>query len=220
MILRGAVFDLDGTLLDSMGVWSRMGSSFLKKLGYEPKEGIDDFFTSFSIEEAALYYIEEYHVPYSKEELVKGIDEVAERYYREVLTAKKGVGSFLEELEKRGVLMCVASATDTGPVEAALSRCGIRGFFKGVVTCATVGKSKKDPLIYREALKLLGTDKKETVVFEDAAFAVKTAKKDGFTVAAVYDGYERDKAAVKAFSDILIEDFSKPCEILKQIEKI
>ncbi len=218
MILKGAVFDLDGTLLDSMGVWSRMGSSFLRKLGYEPKEGIDDFFTSFSIEEAALYYIDEYKVPYSKEELVRGIDEEAERYYREVLTAKKGVESFLKELQKRGVVMCVASATDNGPVEAALSRCGIRGFFKGIITCAEVGRSKKDPLIYREALKLLGTKKNETLVFEDAAFAMETAKKDGFKVAAVYDPYEKRSSSVKEFSDLLIEDFSRHGEIFEQIK--
>ena len=206
-MIKGAIFDLDGTLLDSMSIWDTVGEDYLRSLGIEPREDLSETFKTFTLEESAEYYRTHYGVALSVEEIVDGVNAMIEDFYRNTVPLKKGVSEFLEGLSKGGVRMCVATVTDKYLAEAALSRLQVRQYFGEIFTTADIGCGKNDPKIYRTALAYLGTEKSETLVFEDAHHALMTAKNDGFPVAAVYDKHESRQTEMKANGDYYITNY-------------
>lgn len=208
-MLKGAIFDLDGTILDSMSIWDTIGEDYLRSLGIEPKENLKETFKTFTLKQAAEYYRKNYGVTLSVSGIIDGVNKMVERYYTETVPLKSGVKVFLEKLKANDVKMCIATVTDRQLVEAALDRLGVRDYFSEIFTCASVGHSKEEPHIYREAQKHLGTAKNETVVFEDALHALKTAKSDGFITVGVFDIHEENQAELKTTADHYIEDYSE-----------
>ena len=206
-MIKGAIFDFDGTLVDSMFIWDTFGEDYLRTLGKEPKENLTETFKTFTLEQAAEYYREHYGVTLSVGEIVDGVNEMVAELYRTKVALKKGVLEFLRDLRSKGVKMCVATVTDRPIVEDVLCNLGIRVFFTEIFTCAEVGYNKETPHIYRVALEALGTKKDETVVFEDALHALMTAKNDGFPVAAVYDKHELRQTEMKENSDYYITNY-------------
>ena len=160
--IRGAIFDADGTLLDSMGIWDTLGEDYLRTKGKIPRENLRETFRDMSLLQAACYYRENYALTESPEKIV-------------------------EELCQRNIKMCIATATDHSLIRAALQRCGVLHYFTFILTCGQAGAGKDTPAIYEEALALLGTGKEETFVFEDALYALKTAKTAGFPTVGVKD---------------------------------
>lgn len=207
-MIQGAIFDFDGTLFDSMFIWSTVGSDYLKSIGCEPHEDLDTTIKSMSLYQSACYFQSEYGVTLSIREIINGVNQMIEHYYREVVQPKNGVKKFLQKLKDVGVKMCIATATDRHLIDAALVRSGMSHYFLDIITCSSVGHGKDKPKIYREALNVIGTEKKNTMVFEDAMYAAKTALDDGFRVVGIYDKYERHQAEIKALSDVYISDFS------------
>ena len=215
MRIRGAIFDVDGTLLDSMFIWDTIGETYLRSIGYQPKENLNETFKNMSLRQAARYYQTEYGVTLSIDQIMDGVNAMLERYYRFEVPLKPGAAELLERLRQNGVKLCIATATDRHLVEAALDRCGVLSCFGEIFTCNEVGHGKDEPDIFEEALRFLGTEKAETVVFDDALYAVRTAKEAGFPVAAVYDSHERSQAEVRARSDLYLEDLTQLVELQK-----
>ena len=207
MRLRGAIFDMDGTLLDSMQVWENAGEDYLRTLGCVPEEGVGELMKSMSLQQAALYCRERYALPLSVEEIMAGVNGRVERFYRQEARLKPGALDFLRTLSQRGVRMCLATATDLHLVEAALDRCGVRTYFSALFTCTQVGSGKDEPHIYRAALRHLGTGRADTLVFEDALYAARTAKGDGFVTVGVADAYEKNEGELERLSDFFLRDF-------------
>ena len=215
MRIRGAIFDVDGTLLDSMFIWDTIGEAYLRSIGYQPKENLNETFKNMSLHQAARYYQTEYGVTQSIDEIMDGVNAMLERYYRFEVPLKPGVAELLERLRQNGVRLCIATATDRHLVEAALDRCGVLSCFGEIFTCNEVGHGKDEPDIFEAALRFLGTRREETLVFDDALYAVRTAKEAGFPVAAVYDSHERSQAEVRARSDLYLEDLTQLVELQK-----
>ena len=209
MRIRGAIFDVDGTLLDSMFIWDTIGEAYLRSIGYEPREKLNEVFKNMSLFQAARYYRTEYGVTLSIDEIMNGVNAMLERYYRFEVSLKPGVAELLAQLQASGVKLCIATATDRYLVEAALERCGVLSCFGAIFTCNEVGHGKDEPDIFEEALRFLGTEKAETVVFDDALYAVRTAKEAGFPVAVIYDSHEKNQEGLRALADFYIEDFSQ-----------
>ena len=207
MRLRGAIFDMDGTLLDSMQVWENAGEDYLRTLGCVPEEGVGELMKSMSLQQAALYCRERYALPLSVEEIMAGVNGRVERFYRQEARLKPGALDFLRTLSQRGVRMCLATATGLHLVEAALDRCGVRTYFSALFTCTQVGSGKDEPHIYRAALRHLGTGRADTLVFEDALYAARTAKGDGFVTVGVADAYEKSEGELERLSDFFLRDF-------------
>lgn len=214
-MIKGAIFDLDGTLLDSMFIWDTIGEDYLQTLGKEPRENLKETFMTLTLEEAAEYYREHYAVALSVREIVDGVNAMVEKIYRTKVTPKPGVMDYLRLLKEKGVKMCVATATDRYLVEETLQRLGMLHCFSEIFTCAEIGYGKDKPIIYRKALEHLGTVKEETYVFEDALFALKTARADGFPTVGVYDRQEIRQDELKSFANYYIMDFADA--ILKTI---
>ena len=214
-MIKGAIFDLDGTLLDSMFIWDTIGEEYLRSLGKETHEDLKETFMTLTLEEAAEYYREHYGVTLSVKEIVDGVNAMVEQTYRTKVTLKPGISEYLAWLKENGVRMCVATVTDRYLVEETLERLGVRHYFSEIFTCAEVGFGKDKPVIYQKALEHLGTAKDETYVFEDMLFALNTAKTDGFPTVGVYDRHEAHQDELRGLADYYVLDFTDP--ILKTI---
>ena len=214
-MIKGAIFDLDGTLLDSMFIWDTIGDEYLRSLGKEPHEDLNETFMTLTLEEAAEYYREHYGVTLSVKEIVDGINAMVEQTYGTKVTLKPGISEYLAWLKENGVRMCVATVTDRYLVEETLERLGVRHYFSEIFTCAEVGFGKDKPIIYQKALEHLGTEKSDTYVFEDLPFALNTAKTDGFPTVGIYDRHEAHQDELKELADYYVLDFTD--HILKTI---
>ena len=185
--IKGAIFDLDGTLLNSMDYWATVGEEFLSLSGIEPPENSSRLFLENGIKGAHPIWQSELGLTKSFEETYSEIYALMEKKYLSVVEIKDGAREMLEELRARGVKMCIASATDHYLVEKILKRLGLEQFFGKILTCSAVGAGKNKPLIYELALEYLGTPRDETYVFEDAYYALTTAHAHGFHTVGVYD---------------------------------
>jgi len=206
-MIKGAIFDLDGTLLDSMDMWENFAENYLRSQGVVPKEDLGESIKNLSLYDAVDCCKRKYNLPKTVKEIIDEFDKIFYNYYRNEVALKPGAKAFLKKLKENNVNMCIASATEEHLVKAALKRCGIEEYFSEVFTCTACGNGKENPAIYRMALKYLNTKKSDTIVFEDVYFAAKTAKDDGFLVAAVFDKQEKDSDKIKEIADCYIPDF-------------
>jgi len=208
-MLRGAIFDLDGTLLDSMPAWNTLASAYLRSIGHVPRADVDAAVSTFTMQQTARYFQTEYGVAFSEEAIMAGVKAMIRHFYEAEVQPKPGVPAFLQQLSRQGVKLCVATATDAQLARSALSRCGLMHFFTAIITCEEVGAGKDQPLIYREALTRLGTSREETIVFEDACHALQTARADGFLTVAVHDASEPDWERTKRISHHAMNDLTE-----------
>ena len=210
MRLRSAIFDMDGTLLDSMHIWNHLGADMLRGQGYEPRPDLEERLKVLTLRQGAAYCKEAYGIPQSVEEIVQMLEDQVRDFYYNQVTAKPGVKTFLSLLKMEGVDMYVATATDRHLAEAGLRHAGIDGYFKGMLTCQEVGKGKDDPEIFERAMRRMQSNKLDTVVFEDALHAIETAKAAGFRVAAVYDPSAEDQQEeIRRLADYYIRSFEE-----------
>lgn len=210
MRLQSAIFDMDGTLLDSMGMWRTLGSVLAKNHGKTAPPDLDRRVASLGLWEGTAYCKEACGLPGTVDELVQEIWGTIEHFYRHDVRPKPGLIPFLSILKMEGVWMYVATATDRPLAEAALKTAGIDGFFRGMITSAEAGQSKREgPEIYERALRRLRSTKKDTVVFEDALHALRTAHDAGFRTAAVYDESEPDQEEMRRLAEYYIRSFEE-----------
>lgn len=212
MKLTGAIFDLDGTLLNSMPVWASLGENYLKSKGAVPRGDVRERLKPMNMQQAAKYFQTDYHLTESADKIVREIDDMIEQKYRAEIQLKPGVLPFLQKLKRENIKLCIATATDRLLAESALKRLQVADYFSFLITCTEIGFSKESGEIYEKALKLLHTEKAQTVVFEDALHAAKSAKNAGFSVIGVYDECARpEETEIKSTVDRYIRSFEE-CE--------
>ena len=215
MELKGAIFDLDGTLLDSMPFWENIGREYLKHKGVNPPENLNEILAAMNLSQSARYFKEVFSIPGSEEEIIREIIGLIESGYLYTLPLKASVIPFLDRLHKNNVRMCVATATDRDLAEAALERLGVLKYFDFILSCSEARVGKDNPEFFRQALTLLKTPQHETMVFEDALHAIKSAKAAGLLVAAVYDkSAHRHQEEIKSIADIYLNSFADGMMIL------
>lgn len=208
--IEGAIFDLDGTILDSMFIWNDIGYKFLEMKNIKVPAGADKQFTQMSLQQAAEYYIDHFDNTATIESIINDINMLVEGFYFNEVIKKDGIQEFLEHLKNKGVKMCVATATDKYMVEKALERNGLLHYFSEIYTCNGVGAGKDTAVIYDKSLEHLGTPKETTFVFEDAFYAIKTAKKAGYNVVGINDVSEpEDPEEIKKYCDYYINNYDE-----------
>ncbi len=211
-MIKGAIFDVDGTLLDTMPMWDGIGDLYLENRGNVPEPDLSDVLFKMTMSEGASYMREKYHLEESVQEVIDGTMDLSREFYEEKAPLKAGVREVLEELAEHGVAMIVASASDAGCIEKALERLDILKYFKRVISCEEVGVGKESPLVFYKAVEELGTKIEETYVFEDALHAIETAKAAGFKTVGIYDNSSKKQwGKIKKEADIFVEtleDFS------------
>ena len=183
-----AIFDMDGTLIDSMPLWRSLGQEYLGAKGVtEGLDGVLEEIRPLTVSESAALFASRFALSESPETVVDEMNAIMAAHYRKDIPLKPGVKELLEQLRQAGVRMCVASATAEQLMEACLRRLGVRAYFEFLLSCESMGTSKREPDIYLEAASRLGAAPGGIAVYEDALYAVETAKKAGFHVVAVYD---------------------------------
>lgn len=191
---RYAIFDMDGTLVDSMGYWTGLAVEYLAGLGIrEIPADLPGRLMSMTMAQGAALLIQTFGLAVDAQELVAQQNAVMAGHYRRDIPLKPGVRAYLGALRARGVSMCVASATAEPLVEACLTRLGIREFFQFVLSCESLGVSKERPDIFHLAARRLGAEPGEVAVYEDALHAARTAKEAGYYLVAVYDESAQDR---------------------------
>ena len=183
-----AIFDMDGTLVDSMGFWKRLAFEYLESHGVtDVSAEILERIKPMTMTESAALFIEEYGLSGTPESVAADMNAMMDDHYRSDIPLKPGVKEYLTKLKAVGVRMCVASATAESLMEACLGRLGVLVDFEFLLSCETVGAGKKRPDVYLESIKRMDAQVSETAVYEDAIYAAETAKLAGFYVVGVQD---------------------------------
>lgn len=191
MNIKGAIFDMDGTLVDSLFlwevVWKAFGEKYLDGKTFVPGAADDKAVRTLPLKDAMQLIHDHYRLGESGEELYTFVNDLIQVFYANDVQLKSGVREFLEHCHQNGVKMCIASATAPDLVETAVKHCGIDHCFSKIFSCATLGKGKECPDIYLLAQDFLGTQTAETWVFEDSLVALETAATIGMPTVGIYD---------------------------------
>lgn len=213
MMMKAAIFDLDGTLIDSMGMWHKIDIDFLTGRDILVPDDISTIVKNMSFTQAASYFKETFSLADTCEELMQIWNDMAYLEYVNNIKLKKGVREYLAKLSQGGVKLGVATASDLILVEAVLSQHSINSLFHTVVTVNDVGKGKENPEIYLLAAKKMGVCPEECVVFEDSLHAVMGAKRAGMKVFGVFDTFSaHERKDIERQADGYISSFD---ELLK-----
>lgn len=210
MRLQSAIFDLDGTLLDSTGFWNVFSHEMLGIPMDQPAPDLRPEFRSRSLREAAVRCKELYGFSQSVEELTVLFEERVLTFYLHEVQPKPHVKEFLSILKMEGVWMYVATEAERTMATKALQHTGLWDYFRGILTCQEIGHDKSSPEIYEGCMRRLRSNKRDTVVFEDSLRGIRTAKEAGFRVAAVYDpASESDRAEIQSLADYDIRSYDE-----------
>lgn len=214
---RAFIFDCDGTLLQSMGMWLRAEPALLKTYGIDTVP--DDFaeFESLSLMGECEGYHRKWGVGASGEDVYGRLMEMVCEGYRHEVTARPGVIDFLEAAQAAGIPMGIATSTPPEAVRIGLDSCGLSGYFDTLVTTGEAGASKDHPDVYDLALSKLSAahdlgdvDRPDVWVFEDAVFGLKSSGSVGYRRVGIFDGEGRaQREDVKANCEIFIDSFEE-----------
>lgn len=221
MNVKGAIFDCDGTLVNSLGFWE----VYYEKVGKELCDGkpfIPSPEDDKSMRTQNVYFLGKimhgkYGLLGSEEEIVNWTLDVFEWYYREVVELKSGVREFLSHLKSKGIKMCIASAAERRFIVQVLEKHNVFNYFSGIVSCTDVGAGKDKPDVFIAAEKFLGTPHESTWIFEDSLLAIETAKKANFKVVGVYDACSFGQERAKELSDEYIGNGGSFTELIPKI---
>ncbi len=187
MNFKSAIFDMDGTILDSMHVWQNIGIQCLEFLNVDYPENIEQTIEAMTMHEAAHYLSSNFKLEQTPEQILEYANKNLEDKYKNMVILKPYVVEYLEFLKSKNVKMALATATDRNLAEPALKRLDVLKYFDFTITCREAGQNKSKPDIYLICTKQLGSTPSETAIFEDAYYCIKTAKKAGFYVFGVED---------------------------------
>ncbi len=191
MNITGAIFDLDGTLLDSMPFWENVGARYLERHGVAATDDLTLRLKTMTLMESAQFFRADFGITESVETICRQISGMIEEDYRSHAPLKRGARTVLDALYARGIPMCIATATDHRLVQLAVDRLGLAHFFQQIVTCGDWNTSKNQPYLFQRCARELGSPVETTVVFEDSLHSIRTAVDAGFPVIGIYDASAR-----------------------------
>lgn len=217
-MIKGTIFDADGTILDSMGIWKELGARYLLSLGIKPQENLAEVLFPLTVDEGCLYLKENYNLSQTPKEIKTHLLTILSNYYKFEVKAKDGIKQMLSFLKEREVPCVIATSGDKMLLKSALERLELMGYFKNIFTCEELNTNKREPKIYEISADFLGFQKEEIAVFEDALFTVQTAKNAGFTVFAVKDNDSLDdEELLRKTADFFVSDFNEALKLIKKM---
>lgn len=207
---KGVIFDLDGTLVDSMWMWHEIDIEYLGRFGIELPDKLQSEIEGMSFYETAVYFKDRFKIEDSLEEIMQDWNRMAWDKYTYEVPLKPGVSEFLKFLKDNGVKTGIATSNSRELTEQILKVHGIDSFMDIIVTGSEVTNGKPAPDIYLEAARKLGIDPKDCVAFEDIIPGIQAAKDAGMMVYCVDDVYSKDQWDIKVqISDDCIHDYKE-----------
>ncbi|MDD4850075.1 MAG: HAD family phosphatase [Gemmiger sp.] len=189
--LRYAIMDMDGTLIDSTGMWEGVSAAVLARFGktFPPEDAART--VTLTVEGTADFFVREYHLPATPAAVATLLRQAAGEGYAHQVVARPGVVAALDALAGAGVKLCVASGTEKPLIDAALTHLGLRDKFRFTICCQNP-EGKAAPDVYFTAMAMLGAGAPgEVAVFEDSRRAIQTARAAGFYTVGVLDAYQK-----------------------------
>lgn len=212
--IKAAIFDLDGTILDSGWVWEEVDRKFLGDRGIEVPSDYIEAICHLGTQATALYTIERFGLDDKPEDLIAEWITLAKKAYAKEVVCKPGTKEYIKRLYNNGVKLAVATSSDRELFITTLEREGILKYFSAIVTVAEVERGKGFPDVYEEAVRRLGEKPDQCVVFEDILKGVEGAKAGGFRVVAVYDDQSvHNRKKMEELADYYIESFEELLEV-------
>ncbi|MDR0764962.1 MAG: HAD family phosphatase [Synergistaceae bacterium] len=206
--MKAYIFDLDGTLLDSTGVWKQIDADFLNRREIPEPPDYAPAVAPMSFREAAEYTIARFHLPDAADALCREWFDMALYAYGHTVKLKPHAGEYLAALASRGKKLAVATSSVPQLYEAAMRNLGISNFFDAICSADEAGCGKSRPDIFLLAAEKLGVSPSDCAVFEDVPQAVQSAKSAGMTVYGIYDEASKaDWERIKATADGAFTDF-------------
>ena len=173
------VWDLDGTILDSMRYWLSLGADYLRLHGITPPENLRETIDSMTLEESAAYFQKEFGIELSVPEIISGFLTMIADEYRETIPAKEFAAEIIKQAAEHGSRMCVLTTSDHDLAEAALRRVGLLRYFEAILTAEALGMDKRSGAIYETVMEKLGYVPAQTLICEDTLYAVRAAAEAG-----------------------------------------
>jgi HAD superfamily hydrolase (TIGR01509 family) len=189
--MKVALFDVDGTILNSMGRWENMGELYLKSKGIAITNNINNILYSMSLVESASYLKNQYNLESSVQEIMEDFRNDLYFYYENEVNLKDGIVDVLKALKNDGYKLYIASLSTKELIGKSFERLEIGQYFSGIFTYDDIKVSKDDSCFYTKIAKRLKTDPNDIIVFEDNISAAKAARKSGMKVIGIYDKYSR-----------------------------
>lgn len=210
MNVEGMIFDLDGTLIDSMSAWENIGSDFLKKHGIAPPDDLNETIKTMSFAESARYFIEFYGMAMTEAQVGDEINGMIRENYAKHIALKPFVKETLDQYFNQGIKMAILTATHKTLTELVLSRFGLLGHFEFILTSGMAGLPKSQPEIYHQAVARLELPAQQIAIFEDALHCIRAARATGCQIVGVYDeSSQNDWEAIKNSADYTIMSFKE-----------
>ena len=215
-MIKGIIFDLDGTVIDSMGIWAGIDRQFLRENGIEnPPPDVSDKLKRMSADESGKYLIERFGLKLTVSQISQRTQELVKEQYEKYIELKPNVIELLDFLDRKGIPYGIATATYDSLAKAVLKRHGILNRFKFILTDSDYPKGKKFPDIFMGASEILGLSPKNVLVAEDSLYAIVTAKKAGFVTAGLFDVLsENDRSEIETTADYYFETIDEIINIL------
>ena len=219
MKIKEAIFDADGTLLDSMGQWNLVPYKYVKSLGEAADENIAEKLFTMTISEAAEFIIDEYELSVTVEEAVEGMDAIIREFYKNDVKLKDGAGELLEFFKSRGIPMVIGTSTDRDCIEVGLERTGISAYFDRIYTSTEVGKSKEKPDLFIQAMEFMESSPDETIVFEDGLYSLRTAAALGMKTVGIFDEVSlSNQKELKELADLYVDEGESLATLIEGLE--
>lgn len=207
MNIECAIFDFDGTLFDSMPVWKGLKFKFFESLGIVINDDDRQIFSGLFLMEALPLAKKRFNLSETIDELYSKFWELLKEEYLKSARPKNDIMEFLEKLKHKGVKMGIATATGEEAIIPLLKKYNMLHYFSSIYSTYTVNAPKTEPKVYDIVRKQLGSNKKETWVFEDALYAAKTAKINGYNVVGIFEPSEHQQDELKDIVDIFIKNY-------------
>lgn len=209
-MISGAIFDADGTLLDSMWIWNDIGIRYLESLNIIPEADFSKKLITMSLNQSVEYIKQHYDIKEDSDRMIHDISKLANDFYEYEVKLKPGVLNILMWLYQRNIPITVATSSDKSYLIKAFKRLDVLKYFKKIYTCVDYNTNKNLPYIYIKASEAFKCNKENIYIFEDAYHAAKTAHEAGFKLIGIFDeSAKADTPKIKAISDIYLNSFTE-----------
>lgn len=208
------IFDMDGTLIDSMWMWKQIDIDFLAEHNIKFEESLSKEIEGMSYTETAEFFIDKFKFDYTLDEIKKIWYDMAKDYLENKVKLKDGIPELLELIKSDNIPMAIGTSASKEFADIALTSNEIMPYFETIVTSCEVEKGKPFPYVFLEVARRLGVDPTKCLVFEDTEAGVDAALNAGMDVVAVHD------ASSEEYKEVITEKATKYVYSVRELFEI